>query len=328
VASGAPLLNGLRGAGLASRREFAREFRLSTPPELVGDGALYERWGFERFHMQLCSRKGRYNHMIQLTTENNNRDLQCYLQPLFVPSRVMKTPLFAARLKELRERVTTPSGILISQSDLARAIGVTPQAVQKWEAGLSVPREAKRKQIAAALSTNVRELIEGTELEEHTDPATTKDVGRGIVFPSRVKDDPKSKGGLPLISWVQAATWETKMGNLRPDEVQDWLLCPFEHGPGSFVLEVSGESNYAPGAPKSYAPGDFIYVDPTREPVNRCMVVVRIDGEERAQLKQLLMDEGGPRLLKSLNPNWPSPIAPFADHMRIIGVVIGKWVAE
>lgn len=117
------------------------------------------------------------------------------------------------------------------------------------------------------------------------------------------------------------------MGNLRPEEIQDWLVCPFAHGPDAFVLEVSGEGNYAPGAPKSYAPGEFIYVDPAREPVNRCMVVVRLDGEERAQLKQLLMDDGT-RLLKALNPNWPAPILPFPDHARIVGVVIGKWVPE
>lgn len=250
------------------------------------------------------------------------------LTTTFCTIACMKTPMFAARLKELRERVATPSGASISQSDLARAISVTPQAVQKWEAGAAVPREAKRKQIASALGTSLADLIGGTELEQSSDLTSPKDVSSGRVFPSRVSVDPKSKDGLPLISWARAATWGKTMGNLRPEEVQDWLLCPFEHGPGSFVLEVSGESNYAPGAPKSYAPGDFIYVDPSRAPVNRCMIVVRIDGEERAQLKQLLMDEGGTRLLKSLNPNWPSSITPFADHMQIVGVVIGKWVPE
>lgn len=242
----------------------------------------------------------------------------------------MKTPLFAARLRELRERVITPDGSVISQSDLARAIGVTPQAVQKWEAGDSTPRPPKRQAIASVLSTSVAKLIEGTELEEPTDSVSTKDVSSGRVFPLRIAGgkSPKSQDHLPLISWTQAATWGGKMGKIRPEEVQDWLLCPLEHGPGSFVLEVSGESNYAPGAEKSYAPGDLVYVDPTREPVNRCMVVVRVDGEERAQLKQLLTDEGGTRLLKSLNPNWPTPIVPFQEHIRIVGVVIGKWVPE
>lgn len=237
----------------------------------------------------------------------------------------MKTPLFAARLKELRERS------ILSQSDLGRAIGVSPQAVQKWEAGIAVPREPKRKQIASALSTSVRELVRGTELEDLPDSDPTKVVSSGRVFPLRRAKggEPKIESGfIPLISWVQAADWGPKMRNFRPEEAQDWLRCPFEHGPYAFVLEVTGESNVDPAGPKSYAPGELIYVDPSREPANRSMVVVRLDLEERAQLKQLLMDESGTKLLKSLNPNWPTKIAPLPEGARIIGVVIGKWVPE
>jgi SOS-response transcriptional repressor LexA len=58
------------------------------------------------------------------------------------------------------------------------------------------------------------------------------------------------------------------------------------------------------------------------------MVVVRIDREERATLKQLLMDEGGTRLLRVLNPNWPNRVSPMPENGRIVGVVIGKWVPE
>jgi SOS-response transcriptional repressor LexA len=236
----------------------------------------------------------------------------------------MKTPLFAARLKTIRERAN------LSQSDLGRRIGISPQAVQKWEAGASVPREGKRKQIALALTTTVTDLVRGTELEHSSDSSSTKEVSSGRVFPLRptAEGAPKSEDAVPLISWAQAAKWGSAMGNIRPEEVQDWLLCPLKHGPGSFVLEVAGESNYDPGGPKSYAPGEMIYVDPTVSAGNRNMVIVRIDGDERAQLKQLLMDEGGTKLLKVLNPNWPTPIVPLADHIKVIGVVIGKWVPE
>lgn len=208
---------------------------------------------------------------------------------------------------------------------------MSPQAVQKWEAGAAVPREGKRKQIASALSTSVHELIRETELEELPESLTTKVVDSSRVFPLRSAKGgaPRSESGfLPLISWAQAATWGPKMGNFKPEDAQDWMRCPFEHGPDAFILVVAGESNYDPSGPKSYSPGELIYVDPGREPVNRSMVVVRMDQEERAQLKQLLMDEGGTRLLKSLNPTWPTPITPMPEHARIIGVVIGKWVPE
>lgn len=236
-----------------------------------------------------------------------------------------KTPLFAERLKKLRIAVG------ISQSDIARTLGVTPQAVQKWEQGQSAPRRGKMKALADVLSTKSHELIQGTELEEFPDSANTKDVRRITVFPERRPNPGTRKtesGTVPLISWAQAADWGTGMETLAPHEAQDWLRCPFDHGPAAFVIKVEGESNFDPIGTKSYAPGEFIYVDPALTPTNRKMIVVRVDREERAQLRQLLMDERGTRMLKSLNPSWPNPVIPMPDNARIVGVVIGKWVPE
>jgi SOS-response transcriptional repressor LexA len=237
----------------------------------------------------------------------------------------MKTPLFAARLKALRDLVG------LNQSDIARALGIKPQAVQKWEAGLSVPRRTKFRTLAGALSTSVAELIKGTELEEFPESSSQNASNASKVSPlRRAKGDaPKTESGfLPLISWVQAVEWGPTMGNFKPEEAEDWIRCPFDHGPAAFILEIAGESNFDPTGPKSYAPGDFIVVDPSRQAINRSMVVVRIDEEERAQLKQLLTDESGMRLLRPLNPHWPGDPAPLPSGARIIGVVIGKWVPE
>jgi SOS-response transcriptional repressor LexA len=237
----------------------------------------------------------------------------------------MKTPLFAARLRKLRDLVG------LNQSDIARALGIKPQAVQKWEAGLTAPRRSKFRTLAGALSTSVPELIKGTELEEFPESGIQAASNASKVFPlRRAKGDaPKTESGfLPLISWVQAVEWGPTMGNFKPEEAEDWIRCPFDHGPAAFILEVAGESNYDPTGPKSYAPGDFIAVDPAREATNRSMVVVRIDGEERAQLKQMLTDESGLQLLRALNPQWPGDAFPLPSGARIIGVVIGKWVPE
>ena len=47
----------------------------------------------------------------------------------------------------------------MNQSELARAVGVSPQAVQKWEAGASVPRANKLKAIAEVLGISIREIV-------------------------------------------------------------------------------------------------------------------------------------------------------------------------
>lgn len=47
----------------------------------------------------------------------------------------------------------------LNQSELAREIGVSPQAVQKWEAGSSSPRPSKVAQIAQVLGIEPMALL-------------------------------------------------------------------------------------------------------------------------------------------------------------------------
>ena len=251
-----------------------------------------------------------------------------------------------ARIKKIREEKTN-----FSQSDLARVLGVTPQAVQKWEAELTEPRLPKLKPIADALGVEVIELLRGTKFEiasadvslaldrpDKDKPKRVREVLQKYVLieqPELVKSIPSFEniasirpGMLPLISWVQAGNWEEVIDNFAPGDAEDWIPCPRNHGPNAFYLRVSGESMYDPTGPKSYAPGDLIAVDPAREAINRSMVVVRLDHENRATFKQLLMDEDGSVMLKALNPNWHDRMFPMPEGSRIVGVVIGKWVAE
>lgn len=49
----------------------------------------------------------------------------------------------------------------LNQSELARRLGVSPQAVQKWEAEVSIPRGRRLDEIALALATSVAFLVTG-----------------------------------------------------------------------------------------------------------------------------------------------------------------------
>jgi SOS-response transcriptional repressor LexA len=138
----------------------------------------------------------------------------------------------------------------------------------------------------------------------------------------------KTKGHLPLISWVQAGTWSEIVDNFNPGDAEEWIPTPFSHGDGAFILRVQGESNYNPGGEKSYSDRDFIAVDPSTEPRNKKMVVVKVPGQEQATFKQLLIEPDGTWLLQALNPNWSPRIMPFPENAQIVGVVIGKWSPE
>lgn len=54
----------------------------------------------------------------------------------------------------------------LSQSELARRLGLSPQAIQKWESEVSVPRGRRLDEIASALSTSVGFLVTGEAAAE------------------------------------------------------------------------------------------------------------------------------------------------------------------
>lgn len=218
----------------------------------------------------------------------------------------------------------------MNQSDLARAIGVSPQAVQKWEAG-GKPRFNRLKEIAETLGVTLRGLIAGTPYEQAlSDQSFLSDgeLPRNVKFLKPSKSSAPAPGKLPLISWVQAGEWAEAIDQFAPGDAEDWIFCPFNHSKDSFVLKVVGESMYDPGGQKSYAPGDYVAVDPQREAVNRSMVVVKLIDDNKATFKQLIIDPDGTKMLKALNPNWPKPFIEINGNARIVGVVIGKWVPE
>lgn len=72
----------------------------------------------------------------------------------------------------------------LNQSELARRLGVSPQAVQKWEAGVATPRHNKLTEIASVLETRAAYLVEGEEQKAQKPAANAAMLG-----PMEVWDD-------------------------------------------------------------------------------------------------------------------------------------------
>lgn len=239
----------------------------------------------------------------------------------------MKEITIGTRIRKLREAFTNPE---VSQSDLARAVGVTPQAVQKWEAGGSEPRPSKLPKIALALGVPLSELLSETRFDplvvanEQVNNSSDKPLIRKYEEVSRMQE---YFGKLPLISWEHASNWGRVMATGKSEHIQEWLPSPQEHGSDSFIVRIEGEANFDPKGQKSYAPGDYVAIDPAKPLRNRCMALVRLPDEARAVFQQILM-EGDVRMLKWLNPTWPNQISVMPDGTEIIGVATGKWVPE
>lgn len=134
-------------------------------------------------------------------------------------------------------------------------------------------------------------------------------------------------GAVPLISWVQAGCWADIADPFQPGDADEWLPCPVSHGPNTYAVRVRGDSMYNPAGRPSYADGDIIFVDPSREAKHGDRVIVRLDDQAEATFKQLLVEDGR-KMLKALNPEWSPRYIQINGNATIAGVVIGKWVPE
>jgi len=124
---------------------------------------------------------------------------------------------------------------------------------------------------------------------------------------------------IPLISWVQAGSWESINDSFQYGAVDEYYPCPEKHSDATFALKVVGES-----MSPDFIDGEIIFVDPEVEPKNGSCVVVRQNGDSEATFKQLMVD-GSDNYLKALNPNWPKKIIEMLPDATICGVVIGSY---
>lgn len=152
---------------------------------------------------------------------------------------------------------------------------------------------------------------------EQTDEGSPLGVG---VSGDNIAAGPEIRGLVPVISWVQAGAWAEICDNFQPADADEWLPCPVAHGPNTFALKVQGVS-----MEKKFQDGDIIFVDPSKEAYSGKHVVVRLDDEERATFKQLII-ENGEMFLRPLNPDWPEKVIHVNGRATICGVVIGKFV--
>lgn len=217
-----------------------------------------------------------------------------------------------------------------NQSELARFVGVSPQAVQKWVAGESEPRGDNLLKAAEFLAVSPAYLKFGTD--ENVIDVQAKFIEDPLALGQskatyNVTSGPVLHGDVPVISWITAGTWALVSDPYEPGLASNWLPCPKSHSKRTFALRVRGVSMENLGGKYSYSDGDVIFVDPERHPENGSRIIVRLDESNEATFKQLVI-EGDKKYLKALNPAWPDKIIEINGNATICGVVIGKWTDE
>lgn len=198
--------------------------------------------------------------------------------------------------KRVKERRTA---LGLTQYQLADLVGTAQTSIQKIERG-----DTKNPRNIEALAR----VLECTPEFLQFGIADTKDIN------SNVSPGPTIKATAPLISWVQAGAW-SEITEIKAYDAERFM-CPVNCSDLTFVLKVQGISM----EPK-FDEGDLIFVDPEAECIHGSYVVARLDDDNQATFKQLII-EGGHKFLKAANPNWPEQLIPINGNCTLVGKVI------
>lgn len=184
----------------------------------------------------------------------------------------------------------------LNQSELARLLNITPQAVQKWEQGKSIPKGKRLEALASALDVPVTELF-----KMKITPVTEEEKAR-----QQEKRDKESArfmqsmnialraGKVPLISWVKAGEFDEAIDIFHPGFADEWIpIYDKKVGVKTFALKVVGDSmTSSSNSHPSFNPGDIIICDPDAGVNAGDFVIAKDQLTQEATFKKLTCDAG------------------------------------
>lgn len=185
----------------------------------------------------------------------------------------------------------------ISKAEIARRLGVSPQAVTGWLKTGRIGKQTLRR-FAEETGANLSQLMGGEGNTSSADDLTYVRV--------------------PLISWVQAGKKNPVSDPHPPGYPEEWEETSVSVSKGTFALRVRGDSMVAPDG-SGFPEGSLLIVDPDIEARNGDLVVVRFQDSDDATFKKLVVD-GPMKILRALNPAYPS--IPITEDARLAGVVV------
>lgn len=199
-----------------------------------------------------------------------------------------------------------------SQAALAKLCGWSSQSrVGNYESGTREPTLGDIELMAKALGIPYGVLLIGKDFE--ASKAQTPE-------PSNVATiaQPEQMYRYPVVSWVTAGTWSEAVQPF-PDGFSDrYDLSDYKAKGPAFWLEVKGDSMTSTSAP-SIPEGSQILVDTEADVRPGKLVIAKLSGSNEATFKKLVED-GGIRYLKPLNPAYPT--VQCSVDCKIIGVVV------
>lgn len=190
------------------------------------------------------------------------------------------------------------NAIGLTQSELAKKVGIVPRQIAAYEGGEARPRINALHNLAAALGTTPEWLTSGIG-----DPPNIAHVRSTITLPL-----------IPVITFVQAANlW-------REDSIvgYDYIPAPRLASESVFAVKVEGDSMQSSSG-ISFPDGSTVIFDPDADPNNGDFVLCKLNESDDVTFKQLIIDQGK-HYLHPLNPRYMN--MPVNKNISIMGVAI------
>jgi SOS-response transcriptional repressor LexA len=202
----------------------------------------------------------------------------------------------------------------MNRSELARATGITSQALLQLENGeTKAPTPENLFKLADALGEDARYLATGERRLTYPKPA---DHAPGVPPQAHERAPIKAQSFVPLVSWTTAGNWSDVSDPYSVGEGETTVAITAKVGRHAFALRVRGDS-MEPRIPD----GSIVVIDPGRTFDHGSIVLAKRVSEQQATLKLLWYDNGTP-FLKPANDKYP--IMPMPEDARIIGVAV-QW---
>lgn len=190
-----------------------------------------------------------------------------------------------------------------SAADIARIFDVSPQAINNWfKRGASAKHGVELGKLLR-IAPNRISSIETTIYRNVEEPTSN-------YMATTIKR-------LPLISEIQAGSWQEAIDEFEPGDAAEWIATTGNFSEYSFALTVKGDSMTS-HTPPSIPHGSTILVDPSIHPEHGKLVVAKLTDTNEVTFKRLSLD--GPRkYLEPLNKEFDR--IEVNGNCEIIGVV-------